>query len=571
LILFEYIRWRNFLSTGNAFTEINLSQNRSTLIVGENGAGKSTILDALTFALYGKPFRKVNKPLLVNAINQKNLEVEVQFRIGKRKYLVRRGIKPSIFEIYQDDVLINQDADSKEYQEVFEKNILKLNHKSFSQIVILGSASFVPFMQLSAAHRREVIEDLLDIQVFSTMNGLLKERVQDNKDKISKADFNTKLYGEKIEMLNKHINALKQNTDLIIQQKRNKIVEVQSDIDKANGEINVKKEELDNLYKQVADSDKIRKKSKKLVTLSDQLEVKIERVKEEIKFFNSNDNCPTCKQGIEHDHKGNIDVKNNNTLKELTDGKKQLDKEIVTINERLIVISQKEVEISLVNQHITGQQILVGLNLKHLQDLNDEIVSLQNEDSSLHFNSDELKQLKHDLKESIASRESLGDEKLVLDVAQILLKDTGIKTKIIKQYIPIINKLINKYLAAMDFFVNFELNENFEEKIRSRHRDEFSYESFSEGEKLRIDLSLLFTWRAVAKLRNSASTNLLIMDEVFDSSLDASGTDEFLKLLKGLANDTNVFIISHKGDTLFDKFDNIIRFEKVKNFSRVSL
>lgn len=570
MIFFEYIRWRNFLSTGNAFTEINLSQNRSTLIVGENGAGKSTILDALTFALYGKPFRKVNKPLLINAINQKNLEVEVQFRIGKRKYLVRRGIKPNIFEIYQDDILINQDADSKEYQELFERNILKLNHKSFSQIVILGSASFVPFMQLSAANRREVIEDLLDIQVFSTMNGLLKERIQDNKDKINKADFNIKLFGEKIEMFNKHINAMKLNNDTVIQHKRAKIDEINEEIKTATTYIETNKNVLNNLYSLTADADKIRKKSKKLVTLGDQLEVKIDRIKDEINFFLTNDNCPTCKQGIEHDHRNSIDDKNKESLKELVDGKKKIDEELVKLNNKLTDIMLKEAEISKINQEVSGQQIYISLKLKHIQELNEEIVALQQDSGINDRSADELRQLKYELKASIAERESLGDEKSVLDVAQVLLKDTGIKTKIIKQYIPIINKLINKYLAAMDFFVNFQLNESFEEKIRSRHRDEFSYESFSEGEKLRIDLSLLFTWRAVAKLRNSASTNLLIMDEVFDSSLDASGTDEFLKLLGGLTNDTNVFIISHKGDTLFDKFDNIIKFEKVKNFSRIS-
>jgi DNA repair exonuclease SbcCD ATPase subunit len=571
LILFETIRWKNFLSTGNSFTEINFTKNKSTLIVGENGAGKSTILDALCFGLYGKPFRKINKPLLINAINQKGLEVEIEFKIGKKSYKVRRGIKPSIFEIYQDGNLLNQDADSKEYQETFEKNILKLNFKSFSQIVILGSASFVPFMQLSAANRREVIEDLLDIQIFTTMNTILKEKISTNKNNILSTDYELKLTAEKIEMHKKHLDVLKQNNETLIKQKEEKIDEYKEHINATTKELTGLVESVQSLQKETSQQEKVQKKINNLTLLRRSLNDKIDRLNEDIKFFNNHHDCPTCKQGIEHDHKSTIIDSNKKQIDEVQNGLIKLEDEwtknsnkLTEIKNRLDQIAQLNIECSSLNTKITTWNQFIG-------DLQKEIESINKQNKEDDVNTEILNSLKHELKVLIARKEELSHDKNVLDVAQILLKDTGIKTKIIKQYIPIINKLINKYLAAMDFFVNFELNENFEEKIKSRHRDEFSYESFSEGEKLRIDLSLLFTWRAVAKLRNSASTNLLIMDEVFDSSLDASGTDEFLKLLQGLANDTNVFIISHKGDTLFDKFDSVIRFEKVKNFSRIAI
>lgn len=571
MILFETIRWKNFLSTGNSFTEINFTKNKSTLIVGENGAGKSTILDALCFGLYGKPFRKINKPLLINAINQKGLEVEIEFKIGKKSYKVRRGIKPSIFEIYQDGNLLNQDADSKEYQETFEKNILKLNFKSFSQIVILGSASFVPFMQLSAANRREVIEDLLDIQIFTTMNTILKEKISTNKNNILSTDYELKLTAEKIEMHKKHLDVLKQNNETLIKQKQEKIDEYKEHINATTKELTGLVESVQSLQKETSQQEKVQKKINNLTLLRRSLNDKIDRLSEDIKFFNNHHDCPTCKQGIEHEHKSTIIDSNKKQIDEVKDGLVKLEDEwtknsnkLTEIKNRLDQIAQLNIECSSLNTKITTWN-------QFISDLQKEIESINKQNKEDDVNSEILNSLKHELKVLIARKEELSHDKNVLDVAQILLKDTGIKTKIIKQYIPIINKLINKYLAAMDFFVNFELNENFEEKIKSRHRDEFSYESFSEGEKLRIDLSLLFTWRAVAKLRNSASTNLLIMDEVFDSSLDASGTDEFLKLLQGLANDTNVFIISHKGDTLFDKFDSVIRFEKVKNFSRIAI
>ena len=571
MIYFRNIKWQNFLSTGNSFTQIDFTRNRSTLIVGENGSGKSTILDALSFALYGKPFRKINKPQLINSINQKGLEVVLEFSIGSKHYKVRRGIKPNIFEVYQNGTLINQDAESKDYQEMFEKNILKLNHKSFSQIVILGSASFVPFMQLSAANRREIIEDLLDIQIFSTMNVLLKDKIADNKSNIVDIDYNLKLTGEKIDMLKKHINILKTNNDELIKQKQIKIKEYESEIEKVSAEIETNTNEQKTLNTSISDQSKVQTKLRTLETLATQLDSKISKLEKEVEFFTDHNDCPTCRQGIEHEHKEDIIKRDNTQINEVREGKAKLAEEYNKLNARLSEIAQTLQKISDLNTIISNSNVQISTWNKFIVDLKAEITDLEKDVSSNEDTSEELKGLKDTLKELLQQREQLVKDKQVLDVAAILLKDTGIKTKIIKQYIPIMNKLINKYLASMDFFVNFELNENFEEVIKSRFRDEFSYESFSEGEKMRIDLALLFTWRAIAKLRNSASTNLLIMDEVFDSSLDNAGTDEFLKILQSLTSDTNTFIISHKGDQLFDKFEHVIKFEKHKNFSRMIL
>jgi len=569
-VIFEKVRWKNFLSTGNAFTEINLTRNKSTLIIGENGAGKSTILDALSFGLYSRPFRKVNKPQLLNTINQKGLEVEVEFRIGKRQYLIKRGIKPLVFEIYQDGKLLNQDAESKEYQEMFERNILKLNHKSFNQIVVLGSASFVPFMQLPAAHRREVIEDLLDIQIFSTMNVLLRDKVLINKNEIQQVDFDMKLVAEKIEMHKKHLQTLKQNNDDIINQKKDKIVELEKEIASARVGITRNEKLINDGNNNIKDQEKVNLKYEQVLDLKKKLDIKLDKIQKEIEFFRDHSDCPTCRQGIDDIHKKQIVSNDNDQLIEVQNAIDKLNEDINWYIERIKEIKQVNEKITEYNRQVSNFNVQINTLTSFVNGLNDEIANLKKDKTVTEDNSDELKNLKQQLKELVSKKESLIDDKGVLDVASMLLKDSGIKTKIIKQYVPIMNKLINKYLASMDFFVNFELNENFEERIRSRYRDDFSYESFSEGEKMRIDLALLFTWRAIAKLRNSASTNLLIMDEVFDSSLDHNGTDEFLKILSTLTTDTNVFIISHKGDTLFDKFEHIIKFEKHKNFSRIA-
>lgn len=570
MIFFKKIRWKNFLSTGNTFTEIDFTRNRSTLIVGENGAGKSTILDALSFALYGKPFRKINKPQLINTINQKNLEVQLEFDIGRHQYLVTRGMKPAVFEIYQDGKLINQSSESKEYQEMFEKSILKLNFKSFSQIVILGSASFVPFMQLPAAHRREVIEDLLDIQIFSTMNTLLKDRVSTNKNDIVDNDYNIKSLAEKIELHKQHVDSLRQNNDELVQQKRDKIAEYEVQINDANDLIAEKTAFSKGLDDEVAQIDVLREEDKKVRDLYRKMYEKSVKLIKENNFYKDNDNCPTCKQGISHDFKDHILNDNNTVVSEISKGLSKLDRRLNKISEQITSYT-KSLEIQQqLQKEIAELNNTVTVCNEFIKGINEEIVQLQNNTKHIDAGNEEIKTLKTDLKEAIATKERLLEERKLLDVAGILLKDSGIKTKIIKQYIPVMNKLINKYLAAMDFFVNFELNESFEETIKSRFRDEFSYESFSEGEKMRIDLALLFTWRAIAKLRNSASTNLLIMDEVFDSSLDNSGTDEFLKIIQNITADTNIFIISHKGDQLYDKFHSVIKFEKHKNFSRMA-
>lgn len=570
MILFQKVRWKNLLSTGDVWTEINFTKSKSTLIVGENGAGKSTILDAVCFGLFGKPFRKINKPQLVNSINRKGMLIELEFKIGSREYLIRRGQKPSVFEILQDGNIINQNSEAREYQDYLESNILKLNFKSFQQIVILGSASFTPFMQLPASHRREIIEDLLDIQIFSTMNSLLKDKITLNRTSLYQVDYEIKGAAEKIELYKKHIESLKQNNDEIIAQKQMQIGQLNEQIESANTRVRAIEVEIQKHNSSIDDQDKINTRSAKLASLSRQMDNKLEKIKKELEFFQQSNDCPTCRQGIAHEHKSEIVDKNNTQVSEIESGKEKLLSEMESINIRLAEISNITTQISTLNRETTDINIQTRMWNSLISSIEKEIQSLTTNNTQINTNTEELKVLKEQLKAAIQSKEELVSEKAVLDVASVLLKDSGVKTKIIKQYIPVINKLVNKYLAAMDFFVAFELNENFEETIKSRHRDDFSYESFSEGEKMRIDLALLFTWRAVSKLRNSASTNLLIMDEVFDSSLDNNGTEEFLKIISTLTTDTNLFIISHKGDQLFDKFHSLIKFEKHKNFSRIA-
>ena len=570
MILFQKVRWKNLLSTGDVWTEINFTKSKSTLIVGENGAGKSTILDAVCFGLFGKPFRKINKPQLVNSINRKGMLIELEFKIGSREYLIRRGQKPSVFEILQDGNIINQNSEAREYQDYLESNILKLNFKSFQQIVILGSASFTPFMQLPASHRREIIEDLLDIQIFSTMNSLLKDKITLNRTSLYQVDYEIKGAAEKIELYKKHIESLKQNNDQIITQKQLQLEELGTQIDFANSGIVGIQANIETLNQSIEDYDKVFSRSNKVAQLTRQLDNKLERIKKELDFFYESDDCPTCRQGIAHQHKSEIVEKNHKQVSEIEEGKQKIQTEAAAIEDRLNEIAEVNKQISALNREVTDINIQIRMWTSLCESIRKEITSLQTNNTQINTNTEELKVLKEQLKDAIQSKEELVSEKAVLDVASVLLKDSGVKTKIIKQYIPVINKLVNKYLAAMAFFVAFELNENFEETIKSRHRDDFSYESFSEGEKMRIDLALLFTWRAVSKLRNSASTNLLIMDEVFDSSLDNNGTEEFLKIISTLTTDTNLFIISHKGDQLFDKFHSLIKFEKHKNFSRIA-
>ena len=570
MILFKKLRWQNLLSTGNQFTEVLLNKSKSTLIVGENGAGKSTILDALSFVLYGKPFRNINKPQLLNSITGKGLLVEIEFSIGNKEYMIRRGIKPGIFEVYQNGNLINQNSDVREYQDMLEKTILKMNHKSFGQIVVLGSANYVPFMQLNAGERRGVVEDLLDIQIFSVMNSLLKDKINQNKSDIREAEYQIELIEQKIELTQKHIESLQSNNDDLIAAKEGMIEDLQQQIDDTFRHIEALNKNIAELSAHIADADAVASKKTKILELESTLETKIRALKKEVSFFHDHDNCPTCKQGIDHDFKESRIENRKTQLAEVEEAMSKLDGKITAINDRIKEITYVNNQITSLNNEITECNGDIRSWNNSIDTLKKEIHTIRANTTQIDNSQNEIDELRKDFGRKNKRKYELLDQKEVLDIASSLLKDTGIKTRIIKQYVPIINKLVNKYLAALDFFVNFELDEKFNETIKSRFRDEFSYASFSEGEKMRIDLALMFTWRAIAKLRNSASTNLLIMDEVFDSSLDVGGTEEFLKILDGLTSDSNVFIISHKGDQLYDKFHSVIRFEKHKNFSRIA-
>ena len=567
MILFKVVRWKNLLSTGNIFTEVKLNEAASTLIVGENGAGKSTFIEAISFALYGKPFRKINKPQLLNSINGKNLLVEIEFSIGKKEYLVRRGIKPNIFEIFVDGSLLNQEAKSVDYQDVLEKNVLKLSHKSFSQIITLGASTFVPFMQLPAQARRNFIEDLLDIQIFSTMNNLLKTRIQDNKDALKDANTQLALCEQKIELNKKHIESLRQNNNELIALKQSKINQHITMIDVALDEIEKFSTKIEEFKISIGDEQSITDRLNKVTTLHSDLKFKLTDHNKHIKFLHTHDHCPTCTQDINPTFKEeNLNTKIA-SAEELDSALTKLSEEQAKINARMKEIVDIDNQISDYNAEITDRNNKIRMYQKYNSELQKEIVSLRNNQTKVETDAVDLNKAKKELKDVHTLIEELTENRSLLGTAAVLLKDGGIKTKIVKQYVPVMNKLINKYLAAMEFFVQFELDENFDEKIKSRFRDEFSYASFSEGEKMKINLSLLFTWRAVAKLRNSASTNLLIFDETLDSSLDNNGIEEFIKIITDLSMENNVFIISHRGDNLQDKFSNVIRFEKQKNFS----
>ena len=570
MITFKCIRYKNILSTGNAFTEIDFLRNKTTLIIGENGAGKSTVLDALSFVLYGKPFRKINKPQLVNSVNEKGLLVEVEFNVGKGSYLIRRGIKPGIFEVYQNDNLISQNASARDYQDYLEKNILKMNHKSFSQVVVLGSSTFVPFMQLAAAQRREVIEDLLDLQIFSTMNNLLKERLSQNKSDIRDIEYQIDLIDEKIEMEKKHLNTVVTNHRKTIDAKQKQINEFETKIREESSSLIDIQTEIRSLEERISDKDKTEDKEGKVKEGIQTLQRRVKKITKEINFFHDHENCPTCQQDISihfkekmvEDRSGKLD-ETNETIQMLVKKRDKLElrlKEILEINEKITDLNS---QVSDYNRNIfTYNEFVSSLN-KEITEISNKVDEVKNNDTN-------IEDLKKKLTEYRKRKTDLSEEQSMFRVGSEMLRDSGIKSQIIKNYVPIMNRLINHYLQQLGFFVQFELDESFSEKIKSRFRDEFSYDSFSEGEKMRIDLSLLFTWRTVAKLRNSVSTNLLIMDEVFDSSLDGNGTEEFFKILEDLTSDTNCFIISHKGDMIQDKFRSTIRFEKHGNFSTIA-
>ena len=568
MITFRYVRWKNLLSTGNYFTEIKLNNNTNTLVVGENGSGKSTMLDALCFGLFGKAFRNVNKPNLLNSINGKDCVVEVEFDNNNKSYKIIRGIKPNVFEIYCDGELLNQDAAARDYQEYLEKFILKLNYKSFTQIVILGSASFVPFMQLSASDRRAIIEDLLDIQIFSAMNGLLKDRLTNNKDLMTQSKNEIELTQQRYDLQDKHIKGLKQNNE-------DKVNEYVSEIQLNKNTIQTLHDEIANLSIQVsthqgmvAEKTLVEDKVKKITKLESQIESNLSKFRKDISFFEHNDNCPTCRQTIALEFKETELQTLQTKSTECEHGLTQLEVKLLAEQTKLNEITEIQKRIQSLQIDIATKNTSITETSKYITRLEKQIEELKTNKASTEQEEQELELLKTTLSELKSSLKSLIDEKTYYEVASGLLKDTGIKTKIIKQYLPIINKLVNKYLASLDFFVNFNLDESFKETIKSRHRDDFTYNNFSEGEKQRIDMALMLTWRAVAKLKNSSNTNLLILDEVFDSSLDTNGTEELMKILHMLEG-VNLFVISHKGDILQDKFANVVRFEKVNNFSRI--
>jgi len=554
LIYFKNIRWKNLLSTGNQFTEIQLDKTSTTLIVGENGSGKSTVLDALCFGLFSKPFRRINRPQLINSINNGGLLVEIEFDYGSKSYMVRRGIKKNIFEIFIDGKRLNQDAKTADQQEYLEKTILKLNYKSFTQIVLLGANHYIPFMQLKSTDRRNIIEDLLDIQIFSVMNNLLKFKISENRDESQTIEVNRKLADGNISTTEELINDLKKT-------KTNQIQQNERDI--SNNEVEI--ESLNTTIKELMDSitdDKTAQTLKELEGYQKGIEQKMMSSENEIEFYEQNDTCSTCNQDLSDEHKTKMIEEHHGVMHKSGGALLQLGNKIKDLESHLDHVSK-------IQTAITTHQNQIQAITSYITKLKDQIKEIEGREDDIEDKIHKLKNLKGDLRSCLEKQEKLSAQKLLYETAYVLLKDTGIKTRIIKQYLPIMNQLINKYLASMDFFVSFNLDEKFEEKIKSRHRDEFTYDSFSEGEKMRIDLALLFTWRTIAKMKNSVNTNLLILDEVFDSSLDANGTDEFLKILNHLTGNQNVFIISHKGDVLFDKFKDIIKFEKYKNFSRI--
>jgi len=562
------VSWKNFLSTGNSANKVQLDGHSTTLIVGKNGEGKSTILDALTFSLFNKPFRDINKNQLVNSINQKNCVVEIEFDIGPIHYRVVRGIKPNIFEIYQNGTIINQDAAVKDYQKVLEQQILKLNYKTFTQVVILGSASFVPFMQLPVWQRREVIEDILDIKVFSTMNTILKEKIAENKEELSAVETEIRIITEQAKAQKSLIDSLQNSKDQNVKVLRDKIDTNINEINDKTQLVDLLNKDIEVLNTQLHDKADVDKNIDMCKSNMNKLSQKLTQVDEHIEFFTSNETCPSCEQGIQHEHKDKI-------ISKITESKQQITNNMDTLNsaysklsvdlqEKQDVLNQIQDKNISISTEINGMNMLVKANQQLEKEINE--LSVQGD---IDVEKDKIKTLANDALQKNESKMELIKEKQLQEIAGVLLRDTGIKTTIIREYLPAMNKLINMYLSAMDFFVKFELDESFNESIKSRFRDEFTYASFSEGEKMRIDLAILFTWRQIAKMKNSVNTNLLLLDEIFDSSLDVAGTDYFLSVMDTLGENTNVFVISHKGDVLLDKFKNNIRFEKTNDFSSV--
>ena len=568
MILFEKIRWKNFLSTGNQFTEMTFNENQTTLIIGNNGSGKSTVLDALTFSLFGKPFRKINKPLLVNSVNEKECRVEVEFSVGSINWKVVRGIKPNVFEIWRNDSLLDQSAAALDQQKWLEQNVLKMNYKSFTQIVILGSSTFVPFMQLSASNRREVIEDLLDIKIFSSMSGIIKEKIRQTKDDIKVLQLKKESLTDKVQMQKNFIEELESRAAEDIKSKESNIMTLLDEENKFMNE-NIKiTEELDDFNKVIKSYTGATEKLRKLGNLKGKISNKVSTITKEHKFFTENTVCPTCDQAIEETFRINRINDAQTKAKELQSGYKELEEAIKEEEERERQFTTLSQEISKLNNDISQNNARISGCQRQIRNLESEVQKLTDQLANRNTEHEKLETFKDNLKTTYDELVSKKDTINYYDFSYSLLKDGGVKSKIIKKYLPLINQQVNRYLQMMDFYINFTLDEEFNETVQSPIHENFSYSSFSEGEKMRIDLALLFTWREVARMKNSVNTNLLIMDEVFDSSLDGFGTEEFMKIIRFVIKDANIFIISHK-ESLYDKFLHVTKFEKVKGFSRI--
>ena len=566
MIVFEKICWKNFLSTGNQFTEIDLNKDKTTLIIGNNGAGKSTILDALTFVLFGKSFRKINKPQLVNSTNEKDCLVEIEFKIGNTLWKVRRGIKPNIFEIYRNGSVLDQNSSAVDQQKFLEQSVLKMNYKSFTQIVILGSSNFIPFMQLTAASRREVIEDLLDIKIFSSMNVIIKEKIRSLRDEIRTLDLKKESIKDKVEMQKNFIEEIENRSKQNIQNKEISILSLTEDIGNLmNDNLNIN-EEISSLQEKLIEVSGSTEKIKKLGNLKGKISQKVSTITNEHKFFSENTVCPTCTQSIEEEFRLNRIKNAQDSAKELQSGYKELEQAIKKEEEREQQFINLSKEVTSLTHGISQNNTKISEYQKQIKSFESEIQKITNQLKNRNSEHEKLKEFESNLNKIFEDLSSKKELITYNEFAYSLLKDSGVKSKIIKKYLPLINQQINRYLQMMDFYINFTLDDEFNETVMSPIHEDFSYSSFSEGEKQRIDLALLFSWREVAKFKNSTNTNLLILDEIFDSSLDGFGTEEFLKIIRYVIKDSNIFIISHK-ESLHDKFDSIIKFEKIKNFS----
>ena len=568
MILFKNIRWKNFLSTGDQWTSIDFTDSNNTIIIGSNGSGKSTLLDALTFALFNKPFRKINKPQLVNTINEKNCLVEVSFSVGKKEYFIRRGMKPNVFDIEVDGKALHKEADDRSNQRILEDNILKLNHKSFTQVVILGSSTFVPFMQLSSGHRREVIEDLLDIKIFSAMNGLIKEKIKVFREKSKILEVKKDAMIDKIKMQQNFIDELENRGKENINKKKESIESILEEVGEYTEKNTDLMDEVDSLQTTISGFEGASDKLRKLGNLKGKISNKVSTITKEHKFFTQHTVCPTCDQDIEEEFRLNRIEAAQSKAKELQSGYKELEEAIKEEEKREQQFKKLSKEIVNLNNEISTNNSTISGFQRQVRQLESEIQTITNQLENRNTENDKLVSFQSDLDKLHSDLSDHKESLSYYDFAFSLLKDGGVKRQIIKKYLPLINQQVNRYLRMMDFYINFQLDEEFNETVQSPIHDKFSYSSFSEGEKMRIDLALLFTWREIARARNSVNTNLLIMDEVFDSSLDGFGTDEFLKIIRFVIKDANIFVISHK-EGLYDKFEQVIRFDKVKGFSRI--